>query len=146
MVRTGGAQQIDDVATLLRGLSVGPYPELPKTAFALSITQPGSARPAAVMVVGVSARLMLTDPYRGFLDLVAAAIGTALANARAYEEERRRAEILAEIDRAKTVLLEHQPRVPHPADADAGPAGGRARRACRPAARGAARAAGDGPP
>ncbi len=45
----------------------------------------------------------------------------ALANAHAYEETRRRAEALAELDRAKTAFFKRQPRVPHAADADARP-------------------------
>ena len=42
------------------------------------------------------------ERYQDFLVLVATQIATAIANARSYEEERRRAEALAEIDRAKT--------------------------------------------
>ena len=40
-----------------------------------------------------------------FLDLMAAQIATAVANACIYEEERKRAEALAEIDRAKTTFF-----------------------------------------
>ncbi len=64
VARTGMAQQIDDVQRRLARMTVGPYRELAKTAFALSITQPGSERPAAVMVAGVSARLRMNEPYR----------------------------------------------------------------------------------
>ena len=37
--------------------------------------------------------------YSGFIDLVAGQVAAAHANARAYDEERKRAEALAEIDR-----------------------------------------------
>jgi len=59
--------------------------------------------------------LRLDEQYRSFVELVAAQISAAITNARAYELERKRAEALAEIDRAKTVFfsnVSHEFRTP----------------------------------
>jgi len=47
----------------------------------------------------------MDDAYLGFINLVAGQISSGLANAKAYEEAQRRAEALAELDRAKTAFF-----------------------------------------
>jgi len=92
------------------------WPEQPLTqAVVLPIQGQGSAAPTAVLVAGVSPRRALDDSYLGFLDLIARQFAAAIADAQAYEAERRRAEALAAIDRAKTIFfsnVSHEFRTP----------------------------------
>lgn len=94
VVRTGVMQVVDDYR-LGTAVPPGPWPDPPRQAVVIPIRSNIPHQLAGFLVAGVSAQLKLDELYRSFYDLVANQIATAIANARAYETERKRAEALA---------------------------------------------------
>ena len=81
----------------------------------LPVTIGAEAGPMGFLVVAANPRRRLDDDYRGFFELTAGHVATAIGNARAYEDAERRAEVLAELDRAKTAFfsnVSHEFRTP----------------------------------
>ena len=92
-----------------------PYTENPNTALILPLNISGQTDIFGFIVAGVSARRTLDKEYMNFYDLLLNSYNTACSNVYAFEQDQKRAEALAEIDRAKTAFfsnVSHEFRTP----------------------------------
>jgi PAS domain S-box-containing protein len=79
------------------------------------IARQGQNKPVGVFITALNPYREFDSFYGEFLDLVAGQIAASITNAQAYEEERKRAESLAALDRAKTTFfsnVSHELRTP----------------------------------
>jgi PAS domain S-box-containing protein len=119
VLQSGVPQVLSGLATEHEGLLLptghvvdGTHPD---QAVCLPLLGGGTGRPIGVFTAGVSPFRALDTEYRRFLDLVGGQVNTAIATAEAFRSQRRRADQLAELDRAKTEFftgVSHELRTP----------------------------------
>lgn len=95
-------------------LPTGDWAEPPTHALVVPLQQPGDS-PSGFLVAGLNRYRVVDDDYRAFVQLVATHLAAGIGSARSYQSQQRRAEELAELDRAKTTFfsnISHEFRTP----------------------------------
>ena len=90
-------------------------PLTPDAAVVMPLTVSGRSGPIGALVLGVNPYRPLDTDYREFLELVGRQFRVALTDSVAYEQERRRVQVLADLDRTKTEFFQnvsHELRTP----------------------------------
>ncbi len=103
---------IDNVAALIDGVDEALGGDCPDHALLIPL---GEGPAAGALLVGTNPLCLLDDQYVGFCQLLADQLSSAMASAVSYEQQRRRAEALTELDHAKTAFLtnvSHELRTP----------------------------------
>ena len=114
-VRTCKPVELDESDGLKLSLAGGFWGVVPAEVMVLPIAQTGQEKPMGAIAVGVNRHKKLDEDYRGFLSLVSGQIARSIADTRLLDQERQRAEALAELDRAKTIFfsnVSHELRTP----------------------------------
>ena len=111
----GRSRIVDGLPDRFVALPAGDWDEPPLMALVTPLVRPDVAEPFGFVVAALNRYRALDAEYRGFIELVTNQIAAAINRAQAFEEERRRAEDLAELDQAKTTFftnVSHELRTP----------------------------------
>lgn len=113
-VAAGESVLIDLDGDATADLPTGGWPAPPTQALMVPLLQPGDV-PLGFVVAALNRYRPMDEGYRGFVELVAGHVAAEIGTARSYRDQQRRAEELAELDRAKTTFfsnISHEFRTP----------------------------------
>ncbi|WP_133557784.1 ATP-binding protein [Pedobacter duraquae] len=115
VIDSGELLKVENLQSRFGDFRSGPYETAPNTAMILPVRISGQQDLFGFIIAGVSACRALDEAYLNFYDQLAGTFNTAISNVYAYEQEQKRAEALAEIDRSKTAFfsnVSHEFRTP----------------------------------
>ena len=108
-------QIIEGVQAKIGSLPKGAWQVAPDKVIILPISHAGASMPYGFLVVGLNPYRLPNEKYASFFSLIADQVSTSFTNIHLLDEERKRGEALAEIDRAKTIFfsnISHEFRTP----------------------------------
>ncbi|HEX8061102.1 MAG TPA: ATP-binding protein [Cyclobacteriaceae bacterium] len=114
-IETRQMQVFDHLIETFGEMPHGAWAISPTRSIVLPVTQSGGKSPHGVLIIGLNPYRLLDDKYKSFFSLVADQVSTSFASVHMLDEERKRSEALAEIDRAKTTFfsnISHEFRTP----------------------------------
>ena len=115
VLESGRAVSVENLLEQFPALPHGCWDRPPSRALLVPIVRPGQEKPLGVFITALNPYREFNSFYGKFLELVGGQIAASITNAQAYEDEKLRAESLAELDRAKTAFfsnVSHELRTP----------------------------------
>jgi signal transduction histidine kinase/DNA-binding NarL/FixJ family response regulator len=115
ILSTGHGLTVDNLLELFPDLPHGCWDRPPARARLVPIARQGQEKPMGIFIAALNPYRQFDSFYEGFLDLITGQIAASITSANAYDQERKRAEELAELDRAKTTFfsnVSHELRTP----------------------------------
>lgn len=110
-----GSIQVADLRSPSMSLPRGFWSVMPDKLVHIPIVSSGSSSPLAVLTAALNPYRKFDETFRNFIQLIRDQVTLEVNNVIAFKEEKKRAEALAEIDRAKTAFftnISHEFRTP----------------------------------